>query len=339
MTALRRCWWCRFGCFAVLVGLCVVVSGGCSKPEAKVTVCPGPPPTADSAVLDVLAGLGQQKLVALWQFLPASFQNDVRVLVRDFGDRLDEKTWRPFVATAQKARTVVSQLAKLSADSGDTLSESDQQLVSQLHALEKVLAVLNDSELRSPATMKSLDVERFLANFGDGLLTSLPAGTFNGGFAQFRDVKVELLESQDGNALLSVQWPGQEPTQHKFMRVEDRWIPQTLAEAWPTEFPKVREQVLAWADEFRTNPEPWHARLREIDQLLDELAATKSLAETRQVWQAGASRLAVAWFGATISEPPTTEEIPVESPAAAKPVRVKKPDTEVLLPDEPEKEF
>lgn len=337
MTASRRCWWIRFECFAVLVGLCVVASGGCSKQEPNVTVCPESSVTADAAIRDVLVGLGQQKLVALWQFLPASFQNDVRVLVRDFSDRLDEKSWEPFVITTQKARTVLSQLAKRSAKPGDTLSESDQQLVSQLQALEKILGILSDSELSSPAKLKTLDVERLVANVGDRVLESLPTGTLDGGFAQFREVKIEQLESQGDGALLSVQWPGQEPTQHKFVRVEDRWIPQTLAEAWPTEFPKLREQVLAWADELRANPEPWHTRLREIDQLLDELAATKSLAETRSVWQAGASRLAVAWLGASISEPAKRDVDPVELPMPVKPVRVRKPDTEVLLPDEPDK--
>ena len=116
-------------------------------------------------------------------------------------------------------------------------------------------------------------------------------------FARFGDVKVELSEAKEDSALLTVQWPGQEPTRHEFVRVEKRWIPKSLAEAWPTEFPKVREQCLAWADELRTNPEPRHARLRELDELLDELAETKSLAEARQVWQDGASRLVVAWFG------------------------------------------
>lgn len=287
--------------------------------------------------MDVLAGLGQKKLESLWRFLPASFQNDVRVLVRDFSDRLNDETWEPFVTTTQKARTVLAQLATRSAESGNTLSESDQQIVSQLQALEKILGILCDSQLSSPAMMKVLDVEKLVMNVGDRVLESLPAGTLDGGFAQFREVKVKQLESQGDSDFLSVQWPGQEPTQHKFVRVEDRWIPQTLAESWPTEFPKVREQVLAWADKLRSNPEPWHARLREIDQLLDELAATKSLAETRSVWQAGASRLAVAWLGASISEPPTRDVNPVELPMPVKPVRARKPDTEVLLPDEPSK--
>lgn len=335
MIRSRRCWWSRFGCLAVLAGFSFVVSGGCSKPESKVIICSAYP--ADAAVRDVLAGLEQQKFVALWRFLPESFQDDVRSLVRDFSDRLDEKTWEPFVATAQKAQAVLAQLAKQSAESGNTLSEADQQLVSQLQALEKVMVILCDSELRSPATIMTLDVERFVATIGDRLLAALPAGTLDGGFAQFREVKVEQLESQGDSTLLAVQWPGQEPTQHRFVRIQDRWIPQTLAEAWPTEFPKVREKVLAWADELRMNPEPWHARLQEVDRLLDELAATNSLDEARQVGRTGLSRLATSWLGLTVPDWPKGEEIPVESSPPVKPVRVKKPDTEVLLPDEPEK--
>ncbi len=352
MTTRRRGWIWRFG-FPTLLGmLCLFVGRGCSKPNV-VTIsipkeqieCPKPlpPATADEAVLQVLAGLQRQKLDELWEFLPQSYQRDVDWLVHDFGKRLDKRCWEPFVATCRKARDVASQIGRNAAASGYEVTDSEKEWAANARAVEQFLGALGDSRLTDVRELQSLDARRSLLNTGNKMMAALSQGTLGdtglGGdpFSQIREVKVELLESTEDSAVLILQWPGQEPTQHNFVRVEQRWIPQTLAEAWPTEFPKVREQVLAWADELCANPEPWHARLREIDQLLDELAKTKTLAETRQVWQTGVTHLAVEWFGATQVASPKVEENPIESPPPVKPVRVKKPDTEVLLPDEPQK--
>ena len=328
--------------FAVLIGLIVVTTGGCSKPESSGTVSGEAPVTADAdeAVRNVLAGLQRQELQALWEFLPPSYQADVQELLHDFGERLDEKSWDPFVATCQKARLVTAQIVR---KLDEASNESDHELAAQLRDVEQLLSALCESELSNVARLRKLDAVRFLDGTGNRLIAALSHGALGGtglpgnSFAQFGEVKVELSESTKDSAVLTVQWPGQEATQHKFVRVEQHWIPQTLAEAWPTQFPIVREQCLAWADELRTHTEPWHARLREIDQLLDELAATKSLAETRQVWQTGALRFAVAWFGTAIPNQPQSAEISIESSPPSKPIRTKRLDTEVLLPDEPQK--
>lgn len=345
MTVSRRCLAVRFEFLVVLISLCVVAVVGCSKPESEVIVCAeGPaPPEADVAVRNVLAGLQRKDLRAMWEFLPPSYQADVQELLQDIGKRVDEKSWGPFVATCRKAHLVTTQIIRRLDESGEVANDSDRELAAKLRDIEQVLKVVCESELSDVARLRQLDALRFLGGTGNQLVEVMTNGTLSDSrlgtdaFSQFGAVKVELLESIGDSAELNVQWPGQDATQHKFVRVEKCWIPKTLAEAWPTDFPKVREQCLVWADEIRVNPEPWHARLREIDQLLDELAATKSFAESQQIWQSGASRLIVDWFGVTPTDSQKPEEIPVESPPPVKPARVKRPDTEVLLPDEPQK--
>lgn len=349
MTVSRRCLAVRFefllALSGLLAGLFVVAVVGCSKPESEVIVCAEGPasPEADVAVRNVLGGLQRKDLRAMWEFLPPSYQADVQELLQDIGKRVDEKSWGPFVATCRKAHLVTTQIIRRQDESGEVANDSNRELVAKLRDIEQFLKVVCESELSDVARLRHLDARRFLGGTGNQLVEVISHGTLSDSglgtdvFSQFGAVNVELLESIGDSAVLNVQWPGQEATQHKFVRVEKCWIPKTLTEAWPMEFPKVREQCLVWADDLRVSPEPWHARLREIDQLLDELAAIKSLAETRQVWQAGASRLVVAWFGITISESPKAEGIPVDSPPPVKPARVKRPDTEVLLPDEPQK--
>ena len=335
----------RMAWLAVLVCLSAIWSGGCSEPKSAVIVCPEAPEpaNADAAVRNVLAGLQRQELRALWEFLPPSYQADVQELLRDFAERLDEKSWGPFVATCQKARLVTSQIRRKIDEPGTASNAADRELAAQLREIERLLDALCDGELSDIGRMRGIDVSQFIGGTGSRLLAALSHGALgdsglpSDGFAEFSEVQVGLSDSTQDSAMLTLQWPGQAATQHRFVRVEKQWIPLTLAEAWPIQFPIVRKQCLEWADDLRSNPETWHTRLREIDQLLDELAETKSSAESRKVWQSGASRLAVAWFGATIPDSPAAAEVPVPSAPASKPVRNKRPDTEVLLPDEPQK--
>ena len=348
MFDTRQRWMSRLGWLAVCVGLSIGMNSGCSKPEAakppgvSESAASQSPPGADEAVRRVLHGLEKRQSRALWEFLPPSYRRDVQRLVRDVAERLDEKSWGPFVATWQKARQVLPQ--KLSSltppKSGDNERGAGTNLPFDPTALAKLLDVIGDSELNDLKRLRSIELDRFLDQTGDKLLATLgriavgdTRGSADDPFSQFGKVQVELTSSAVGTGVVRIRWAEHEPTTQEFVRVEDHWIPPSLAEAWPAQFAEVRERSLAWANDVREHPEEWHARLREIDQWLDELADTKSAADTRQVWQSGVSQLAIAWFG-DLSHSDTT---PRNEAAPPKPARAKRPETEVLLPDEPGK--
>ena len=348
MFDTRHRWMSRLGWLAVCVGLSIGMNSGCSKPDVakplSISESPESPslPGADEAVRRVLRGLEKRQSRALWEFLPPSYRRDVQRLVREVAERLDEKSWGPFVATWQKARQVLPQkLSSLSPPkSGDNERGAGTNLPFDPAALAQLLDAIGDSELSDLKRLRSIELDRFLDQTGDKLLATLgriAVGDANGSaddpFSQFGKVQVELISSSVGTGVVKIRWPEQEPTTQEFVRIEDHWIPQSLAEAWPAQFAEVRERSLAWANGVRERPEEWQTRLREIDQWLDELAATKSDADARQVWQLGVSRLAMAWFG-DLSPSDTT---PRNEAAPPKPIRAKRPETEVLLPDEPGK--
>ncbi len=348
MFDARHHWRNRLGWLAVCVGLSIGMCGGCSKPVAvKPPSVPESPanqtsPGADEAVRRVLRGLEKRQSRALWEFLPPSYRRDVQRLARDVAERLDEKSWGPFVATWQKARQVLPQ--KLNSltppKSGDNERGTGTSVPFNPAALAQLLDAIGDSELSDLQRLRPIELDRFLDQTGDKLLATLgriAVGDANGSvddpFSQFGKVQVELVSSNGETSVVRIRWPEQEPTTQEFVRIEDHWIPRSLAEAWPSQFAEVRERSLAWANSVREQPDEWHARLREIYQWLDELAATKSDDHARQVWQSGVSRLAIAWIG--VATP--TDLTPRDDATPAKPARVKRPETEVLLPDEPGK--
>ena len=353
MSVTPQRWMSRLGSLVAFVGLSIGMSSGCSKPEAakppdisQPAASPLSPVQADEAVRRVLRGLEQRQSRALWEFLPPSYRQDVQQLVRDVAERLDEKSWGPFVATWQKARQVLpKKLSSLAPQkTGDSEPGRETSLPFDPAALAQLLDVIGDSDLSDLQRLRSIELDRFLDQTGDKLLATLgriAVGNTNGSagdpFSQFGKVQVELASSALETEVVSIRWPGQEPASHDFVRVEGNWIPKSLAEAWPSQFREVRKLCLAWADDVRTLPDDRHARLQEIDQWLDELAATKSDLESREVWQSGVTRLAATWFSPELpSEIPPSRDSSSE-PTPSKPVRIKRPDTEVLLPDEPEK--
>jgi len=348
MRENRHRWMNRLGWLAVCVGLFIGMGGGCSKPEAakppSVTESPvsQPVPGADEAVRRVLLGLKKRQSRALWEFLPPSYRRDVQQLARDVAGRLDERSWGPFVATWQKARQVLPKKLSSLAPPKNSDGETDLTTSAPFNpaALAQLLDAIGDSEFSDLQRLRSIELDQFLDQTGDKLLATLgriAVGDSNVGdddpFAQFGQVQVELISSENGIDIVKIRWPGQEATMQNFVRVEGQWIPQSLANAWPAQLAELRERSLEWANSLRERPGEGHARLREIDHWLDELAATTSDADARQVWQAGVSRLVVTWFGAV----PSADSTPPEDVAPRKPVRTRRPDTEVLLPDDPGK--
>jgi hypothetical protein len=349
MFDTRICWRNRIGRLAVCVSLLSGMIAGCWKPEsAKLPTVSEPVASesayreADEAVRRVLQGLEKRQSRALWEFLPPSYRRDVQRLARDVAERLDEKSWGPFVATWQKARQVLpTKLNSLAPPKlGDNERRAGLNAPFDPPALAQLLDAIGESELNDLQRLRSLELDRFLDQTGDKLLATLgriAVGEANGSvddpFSQFGKVQVELISAGLSTGVVKICWPEQEPTTQEFVRIEDHWIPQSLADAWPSQFAELREQSLAWANNVREHPDEWHARLREIDQWLDELAGSKSDADVRQVWQSGVSRLVLAWFGSASSADSTSRG----ETAPAKPARVKRPETEELLPDEPAK--
>lgn len=341
----------RIAAFAILVCVTSIADIGCSKrqpdpstssqPSGSSEVDAKPAVRADQAVRQTLDGLQRQEALALWEFLPPSYRRDAQTLMRDVASRLDEPAWQPFVSTVTKARQVLARQGHLltEPESGNTSDPASTPTLTPaaIGRLRRLLDAIGDSELSDLRRLRTIEVAPFLdktgaellATFGRAVVSAEAQGSTADPFARFKEVEVELVSSSVTSAVVKVRWPGQPPTEHDFVFVEEHWLPRTLAEAWPAQFPAVREQCLTWANELREHPEFWHERLSEIDQLLDELDTAKTPTAARQVWQDGIARLVWTWSQSSALPNADTPGNPPQKPA-----RVKRPDTEVLLPDE-----
>ena len=296
----------------------------------------GPPKTADATIRRVLDGLQRHQARVVWDFLPPSHREEVQQLVHDLANKLDDDTWKATVAVWQKARKVLP--AKATAIFGQATggsTENKSQTAISPQSLQRLFDSVGDSELADLQRMRQIDVGLFLEKTGHELLQTLAALPTGGAVSSkavenLAKVEVTLVSSSTDSAVVRMKWPEQEPTEHAYVQIEGYWLPKTLAESWPENLSAFRSQAVAWADGLKQQPDSWIAHLKAIDQLLDELAATKSNEEARATFQSGMQNLVANWFGVKPETPTQLLPTPPKSP----PKKRKLPDTEEVLPDE-----
>lgn len=332
----------NIGAIAVLCGSLLVGCSGSGKEAAapqivspqKEVAPSGPPQSADAAVRQVLDGLRQHNVRTVWEFLPPSHRMEIQNLVRDVAMQLDETSWKATVAVWRKASKVIPPRSNSIFGIGKSGSEVANNRTSAVdsESLQRLFDSIGNSELAEIKRMRQIDVGLFLEKTGGDVLQTLGSLATSGemssqAFEKLSKVEVTLVTASMDSATVSIKWPNQEPTTHEYVRVEGCWFPRVLAEVWTVSLSDIRRQAMAWAEGLKQQPEAWHARLNAVDQVLDEIAATKTDEDARVAYQKGMQRLVGAWF----EQPPSVPEKISVSPTVKK---RKLPDTEEVLPDE-----
>jgi hypothetical protein len=127
-------------------------------------------------VRELWRGLADGNPVVLWDTMPASYQEDLTLLVRDAAAEMDPELWDRVVYTLDKARQVLT-------DKRDLLRAYPvlaAQLQGQPEVADRnwdaVVALLNvilESDLRSQRDAKKIDIRRFLKTTGADMMRQM----------------------------------------------------------------------------------------------------------------------------------------------------------------------
>ncbi len=231
----------------VLLLLCTIGCGG--GPVDQLAI----PDTPDGTVRVVLDGLVQHHPEVVWNALPASYQQDVSDLSRDFADTVDPAVFDRAVAVARKG-VVTLQSKKDLILSSQYLEQSqvdaatlDAAWEASVHMIDSLLA----SDLADLTTLREIDVEAFLSTTGTALMDSaaeIPAEgeemvSFSDRVAAWERTEVELLSKDGDRAVVVLSAPDEEPIEMPMIRIEGRWIPTELADQWPAAVDRARTRI------------------------------------------------------------------------------------------------
>ncbi|MEX2287848.1 MAG: hypothetical protein WD648_12215 [Planctomycetaceae bacterium] len=269
---------------SLIAALSVLVAAGCDGGAVERTVEPssaeqtnstateesarlkstasGPPiaaanvQTPDAAVRAVLDGLNDHNPKAVWDFLPASYHQDINDLVHLFAKNVDANLWELLFQVADDAVHLL-RTKKAFLLSYPALKENPRVDLAELEknwdSSVAIFATLSESELSDLGKLQSIDVGAFLETTGRQLMTqlaalsnSLPDDPLSRQFGrQLKETKVALIESKGDTAVvrLTPADPKVPATDVPFVQVEGKWVPRSLAEGWKPAIEQLKQTI------------------------------------------------------------------------------------------------
>lgn len=216
---------------------------------------PPQPQTPDAAVAALLRGVREKRPEAVWDFLPASYQQDVSELVHLFGRKMDPELWRRTMTVGRRIVALCRdrKAAILGSNAAEGIHTGDlRRLAADWDALLALAETILASELADLEKVKTLDVREFLKSTGGDVLRQLarfsrllPEDALQGELEQFADLEVKVLSSDADSARLrlSLRSAADASQELSFVKVEGQWVPAGLAANWKSNVAAVRKDL------------------------------------------------------------------------------------------------
>ncbi|MBN1961704.1 MAG: hypothetical protein JW841_12215 [Deltaproteobacteria bacterium] len=255
-----------------IITLATFILTGCSSSEQ--------PDAMVHAAVEAANGKPQ----ALWASLPASYQNDVKGLVTALAEKLDPKVWDEAFLLAQKA-------TKVAQDKKDFILQMPQLQMVKIDpdgydAMVKILTTLANSEVKTVAGLKAIDIENFLSGTISGLMSDLIKASKAAAKAKkatgvvsnldkFKSAKTTVVSVDGDKAVVKIEIEGEKPTEEEFVKVEGKWIPKKLADSWAASIERAKASIA----KIKFEPQMitmFQQMKTKIEEVLDKLAATKT---------------------------------------------------------------
>jgi hypothetical protein len=269
----------------------------------------------------VVEGLKQNHPDAIWEFLPASYQQQLNDLAHQFAARMDGELWG-------KAVEVVRIFSRLLKDRKDFIVSARVRLdpdtdpksaAAEMTAIAVLLDTLLASDLADLEKLKSVDGGKFLAGTGRRLLTQMRAmghDPFADQLGIFTDMNVTLVSSDGDSALLTIEVPDATASERAFVRVEGKWIPDDLARNWHENMGQAAARLAVLSpDNLQAVKPKAMSVLTAVGDVLEKLLAAKTEKQFAAVMGETATMTAMQSLRSLISE--LVGSTPGEVPDAA----------------------
>lgn len=206
--------------------------------------------SADQAVMAVVAGLKEDQPQVIWQALPASYQDDVSGLVREFAGQMEDSLWDQTFGTLAKLTRVLDEKRQFVLEHpavAEQLSKSPNAEATY-DAVVILLRTLLSSDISSLQRLSDFDGERFLATTGSQVMAQMGdlaalAPDSKETLDEISSLSVTLSRTEGERAWVLIEKPDEKTEEVEFVLVEGKWIPARMAEGWDSGIAGAREQL------------------------------------------------------------------------------------------------
>ena len=198
----------------------------------------------------VVNGLGENQPEVIWQALPASYQDDVSGLVREFAGQMEGSLWDQTFGTLATLTRVLDEKRQFVLEHpmvAEQLSKSPNAEESY-DAVVALLKTLLSSDISSLQRLSDFDGERFLATTGSQVMAQMSdlaalSPDSKETLDEISSLRVTLSRTEGDRAWVLVEKPDEETEEVEFVVVEGKWVPAGMAEGWDSGIADAREQL------------------------------------------------------------------------------------------------
>lgn len=231
-----------------LIGTLPLLSGcGSSAQQA------GPPEGPAESMQYLMQGVADQKMEVVWEFLPASYQSDVNGLAHQFADKMDPEIYNEMFAIAQRVAKLLQDKKEyiLKNKMLESPKTSPEEVAKYYDPSVDILASLANSDLSTIEKLKTFDGGKFLSTSGSQIAKDfatisglMPQKEGDPGFIEkLKQAKVTLVSAEGDQATIKIEVPGEQTKEEVMVKVEDKWIPQTLAKNWKSKIESAQQSL------------------------------------------------------------------------------------------------
>jgi hypothetical protein len=231
-----------------LIGTLPLLSGcGSSAQQA------GPPEGPAESMQYLMQGVADQKMEVVWEFLPASYQSDVNGLAHQFADKMDPEIYNEMFAIAQRVAKLLQDKKEyiLKNEMLESPKTSPEEVAKYYDPSVDILASLANSDLSTIEKLKTFDGGKFLSTSGSQIAKDfatisglMPQKEGDPGFIEkLKQAKVTLVSAEGDQATIKIEVPGEQTKEEVMVKVEDKWIPQTLAKNWKSKIESAQQSL------------------------------------------------------------------------------------------------
>lgn len=231
-----------------LIGTLPLLSGcGSSTQQA------GPPEGPAESMQYLMQGVADQKMEVVWEFLPASYQSDVNGLAHQFAGKMDPEIYNEMFAIAQRVAKLLQDKKEyiLKNEMLESPKTSPEEVAKYYDPGVDILATLANSDLSTIEKLKTFDGGKFLSTSGSQIAKDfatisglMPQKEGDPGFTEkLKQAKVTLVSAEGDQATIKIEVPGEQTKEEVMVKVEDKWIPQTLAKNWKSKIESAQQSL------------------------------------------------------------------------------------------------
>jgi hypothetical protein len=243
-----------------------------TPPSPRSKTSPGLPPTDTSAaVIPIPPNLNARQFVdfiaeqlragqtiVFWDALPASYQQDIRLLVQAVAGKVDSRFTMPLVAIRNDAIKVLRTKKDFILNHEKVKPTlPDPVLAERLYdpAVDVVDAYLS-ADLLDVQQFKNDDIRAVIAGYFSNIAKTIsalekaiPADSPWAGTAQavaWKNFQYQVQNSSETAAVVTLELPEQAPQTLEIVAVDDRWLPKAMVEGWAENIDQARKEIDSW---------------------------------------------------------------------------------------------